>query len=103
MAVQRTVEDQAHQWRHDQHREDERREQRPVVVGDGVVEDRRRHEGLGAERQVEHARRLVRQDEPDGDEREHAPERDPEDDVVEEVAHAGGLPFGLGTAEPTLT
>src|SRR5262249_56974785 len=101
--IEGAVQDQADQRRDDENRDDERRQQWPVVVGGWVVEDRGRDERLRPEGEVEHAGRLVRQDQPDRDEREDATERDSENHIVEEVAHSGGLPFRLGTAEPTVT
>ena len=81
------VEDQADQRSDDSTTSRERGEDRPVVTDGRLVVHGSGHERLGPEREVEHARGLVREDQAHRDEREHASERDATDDVADEVGH----------------
>ena len=58
----------------------------PLLDAQGVV-DGQREERLRAERQVEHARRLERQHEPERDERVDATRRYPLGEVPEQIVH----------------
>ena len=72
VAEQQPVEDDAEQRPGDHDRGQQRQPPRPVVLLDRDVEDDRRHVGLGAEGQIEDAGGLIGDDQPDGDQREHA-------------------------------
>jgi hypothetical protein len=82
------VEGQAEGGRDHEHRQHERRPHRKAVGTNEDVEDERRRERLGAERQVEHARRPEGEHEADCDEREIAPVGDARYGVVQEGVHA---------------
>ncbi len=89
-AEEEPLEDEPDQGRRHEHRGQERRDVRPVALDAQLVVDRRRRERLRGEREVEHPRRLVRQHQPDRDQRERAPERDAPDDVAEKFGHGFG-------------
>ena len=71
--------------RHHDDREQRSRDERPVVIVDQHVEDHRGRVGLRAEREVEHARRLERQDEADGNQPVDAPRGNAVEKLIEDV------------------
>ena len=84
-AEQDTVEREADQRSHHDDCDERGRDDSPVLVRTQLVVDDGREKRLHPECEVEDARRLVCQDEPDGDEPVHAPERYALDQIAQRV------------------
>ena len=100
-AEQRPVEQEPDGRRDDADREQQGQVHRPVMRDVRVVVDRGHEERHRPERQVEDARRAVRQHQPDRQQRVDAAEGQAEDDRAEELAHARLLRVGRRVTQVT--